>query len=338
MEKERTNKNVLGYKYFRFIDDTDNFELLRVIKIYNNDQIMVEKDGTKFKTSISGLTDTGWRPIKPDGIVTASIVKFGDSKDVIVTMIKRNDVGLRDLPAVVCRQSITDIFYNLLTQTENNPYVGLSVSQRDCPGNFKFRDFLVIEDIIFTQVANIYRDDNLSDLLNLLNLPKFDEVLYKLFEEHIAAIQQPTAIYKRAVDGWCKNLNTLLESNNFWLDVDQELDVAMVNFDVDKYLVEKEDPTGESYQSLNQEATTFFCQTYKLNIVDTIVESWGYDIDLSEFSHSNYMVIKSTVTGKTYFMVYIVNGTYVELDLEKIKEQNDIRSKLGLAVSNSKYE
>ena len=77
---------------------------------------------------------------------------------------------------------------------------------------------------------------------------------------------------------------------------------------------------------------------HKLNIVDTIVESWGYDIDLSEFSHSNYMVIKSAVTGKTYFMVYIVNGTYVELDLEKIKEQNDIRSKLGLAVSNSKYE
>lgn len=337
MEKDRTNKNVLGYKYFRFVDDSnEEFELLRVVKIYNNDQVLIEKDGEKFKSTVSKLTDMGWRPIKPDGVITASVVKFGDSKDVVVTMIKRDEVGVRDLPAVVCRQSVTDIFYSMLTQTEENPYVGISISQRDCPGNFNFRDFLLIEDIEFTQVANIYRDDNLADLLNLLNLVRYNDVLYKLFEEHVAAINQPTAIYKKAVDGWCKSLNILLEINNFWLDVEQELDICAVNFDVDKYLVKKDDPSGEKYNSFNPEATQFLSSTYKINIGDTIVEPWGYDIDLSQYTKANYMFIKSN-TGKTYFMVYTVAGTYVELDLERIQERNNIRSALGLAVNN-KYE
>lgn len=323
-------KKILGYKLFRFVDDSDEAEVVRVIRTYHDKRIMVEdKNGNKRKTELSEFT--GWRQLVPDGIITASIVDVHGNKDVVVTMTRMVDIAVTNIPLVICRQSITDFFYTYLSNEENHNQVGISVTQETCPANINFAATLACDGIDFFQVAHIYINDTAEDILKLFNLPKFDEVLSKLFAEHVKSTNNPALMLKRWDSGWCKTLNDLLYTNNFWVDVDQMFNISDVDFNLEDYLEENVDPAGKKYLQLNDEAREFFTHTYKINISNTIVIEFDHDVDLGEFANVNYMKIRSK-NGKLHIMTYYVNGEFIESDIEVLNMQKHISDNLRMYI------
>ena len=340
-EKEKNKKviNLLGYKFFRYPnDESDEYEIVRIVKTYETGRVMIEdKDKNRMKTTPEEMQKEGWQPLDAPGVITASIVDVNGQKDVIVTFTKRiHLLTMSRLPLVICRQSVTDIFYSMLTESENNPYVGVSISTDTCPANVNYENFLACSEIEFSQIIHTYLDDTLEDLLNILNLAKFDAVLYDLFKAHVDH-KDPLLIVRSADDGWCRDLRTLLTTNNFWIDVDQQLGISTVQFDLDEHIIEKVAPSGMKCLSLDLPCTQFFSRTYKLNITETLIIEYGYDINLGDYSNNNYMLVKSAKTNKLYLMVYLLDGAYIETDLEEIEERKHIGDTLRLEIYN-KYQ
>lgn len=339
-ESEQKNRNLLGYKFFLYLEESDSFKIIRIVKVYNNGQVMIEDEETKerSKTTPEILAETGYTPLDPPGIIAASVVEIQNrdgsvDKDVILTFTKKIHIIMTNrLPLVVCRQSVTDIFYSMLADDTNHPYVGVSVSQRTCPGNFEFENFLACSEIEYSQVIHTYMDDEPEDILSILNLSKYDQVLADLYERHVKAKGDPSLFLRKADDGWCRDLATLIESNNFWIDIDQEFDIVTVDFDLDEHIIEKKTAVGTTVNSLDNDAVIFFSNTFKLNITDTVIVPYWYDINLADYSQTNYLMIKSAKTKKIYFMTYMVDGEFIETDLTEIAERERIAATLNLHI------
>lgn len=328
------NLNYLGYKLFRFPEEEEKAQICRCVRAYNNGQVMIRfHDGVKKKTTIDEMKENGWEVLSAPGLLTASIITIHGSNDVVVTFHKP-DILLEKthLPAVICRQSVTDFFYSFLSGDEHHPHVGVSVSQKTCPVNIPFEQLLVCDEINYSVVAHTYLDDTIEDMLELVNQSKFDDVLRKLFERHIKG-KEPLLSIRSIVNGWCSNLKMLLVSNNFLVDVDQEFNISTVDFDVENYLIEKNDVSGKRYFSFDQEATLFFMRNYKINITDNYVILYGYDIDFSDYQNTHYLLVRSC-TGKVYMMIYLCDGEYVETDLEIAEQEKQIAASLNLHVYN----
>lgn len=186
-------------------------------------------------------------------------------------------------------------------------------------------------------MVNIYYDDTIDSVLQCVNQVKFNDVLRGLYDKHVEASGgDPKLKFKDSDKGWCKTLKLLLIQNNFWIDVDQAFEITDVDFNLNNYIIEKKDESGKLYNSLNSEALSFFSSTFQINMVDSIIIEYGYDIDLSEYRNENYVLIRD-VTEKLYLMVYLVNGTYLEQDLAIKKEKENIGRFLGLRIYN-KYK
>ena len=184
---------------------------------------------------------------------------------------------------------------------------------------------------------NIYYDDTVDSVLECVNKPKFDEVLNKLFDKHAEATGNPLIKFRKTDHGWCKNLKDLMVSNNFWTDVDAAYNITQVNFNIPDYLIQKTDENAEVYMSFNTEAILFLSKTFELNIVDTIVVAYDYDIDLAEYNYSNYVLIRNN-DGVLYLVVYLTEGVYLEQDIVAKKEKEDISHTLGLYIYNKYTE
>ena len=138
----KTHKNLNGIRYFKEVDD--HIEMVRIYYAGNTNgqdltHVYIIDEATKEKSKISVDELKDWTPLEPDGYITFNIVEVGTSnggtqKDVIVTIQRIDQIkyvhNLR--PFAICRQSITDIFANLVCTTEENDIVGLAVNENDC--------------------------------------------------------------------------------------------------------------------------------------------------------------------------------------------------------------
>lgn len=329
-------RNMLGFKFFKEKDDGD-FKLIRIVKTFNDGKVkIVDDEGNFSKLPVDEIAKEGYTPLESIGVVSFSIVKIANNYDVIITLTRKLDikVGLT-VPCVICRQSVTDFFYNIIARQEDHGYVGVSVSEKTCPTNIQYGQLLACDDIVFGEMVNIYYDDTIDSVLNCVSILRYNEILEELFQRHVAHENNPKLKLKTCDKGWCRNIRDLLFFNNFWIDVDQAYNITDVDFEIANYIIEKKDGNDKEYNSFSKDVITFLSSTFQINIVDCIVIEYYYDIDFGEYHNQNYILLRDS-TEKLYLTVYIVNGEYLEQDLAIAEEKKHLADSLRLKIA-SKY-
>lgn len=324
---------MLGKKFFKSISD-DDFETIRITRILGPDKVKISSDkGEDRKVLFSELIEN-YTGITPTAILTFSIVKVKENDDVIVTMTRKADINIGEsAPCVICRQSVTDFFYSIISNSVDHTQVGVSASTRTCPPNIEYANLLLCDSIELTDIVNMYYDDTIDSILKCVRVVRFDDVLRSLYDKHVKHIGLPILSTKNYHEGWTTKLELLLKSNNFWIDVDQAFGITDVDFDIENHIITKKDAKDQEYYSLDNEVLAFLCSTFQLNMVDSIVIEYDYDIDFSEYHNQSYVLIRDK-KEKLYLVVYLIQGTYLEQDLTIQEEMKHFADQYRLKIYN----
>ena len=143
---------MIGYKFFREINENE-IESLRLMKVYDiNDVISLKMMNTKTEEIVilSEKDLSKYSALKPEGILIFSGVEIDNAQDVIVAAYLLDKIENRDLrPFCVCRQCITDIYYNLLIQDTSDMIVGMSMNITNIPQGFDYGTMLLADNVLF---------------------------------------------------------------------------------------------------------------------------------------------------------------------------------------------
>lgn len=343
--------NMIGYKLFKELDD-GSVHLVRIIGMHKPYKITSStkdpseitiydySDNERKKVRVDSLKD--YHQLKPDGIATFSVVTIRENdnsicKDVIVSATKflNLELKLATMPYAVCRQNITDIFYNLMSTDDSKTLVGLSVNQDTCPSNFDFRMMFAADSVEYSDFINFYRSDTVDDLLNIINLKKYNTVLEDLYSRHIKHINHPELLFKKEHDGWCKDLKTLLEENNFQTDINQMLNITQVDFDMSEYITTTT-KNGHEFEIITDDLKVWVSSVFKTNMDEVLVVKYDHDVNIGDFNENNYVMIRDN-TNTLYILVYTVAGEYFEEDLKDESNKMDFSTKFRLSFIDTKY-
>lgn len=347
--------SMIGYKLFKF-DEDNNIHMIRIVYMHkpfkidsstkDPAEVTIYDYDTKERRKIRTEALKDYTPIKPDAIFTIAIgnIIANDGtiyKDVIITGTKQLNIEASQghtLPYVVCRQNISDIFYNLLTDDENNQLVGISVNQDTCPTNFDFRQFLATDGITNNEFVNMYRNDTLDDILDIINLTKYDEVLKNLYDIHVKYTNNPMAAMKHSDGGWCDSVKQLITENHLQEDFNQMLGITDLGFVISDYLEEKPIPghEEEKYLVARDDFRYWLSSIFKLNLKEVNFIEYDHDINMADFNNTTYMFLRGT-DKKLYLVVYLVEGEYLEADLEAKAKEMDFSTKFKIDFANGKY-
>jgi hypothetical protein len=186
------------------------------------------------------------------------------------------------------------------------------------------------DEVIRNDMVNFYLDDTIDDILDCLPVNLYDQVLAKLFKDHLTACGRSASEIKNfkypSSDGWCRNLKTLLVENNFISDIDSVRNTTALQFDLEEFLCKEDD----GVYSFNSVMLDFFNYIYKINATKTMVIKYDYDINLGEFNNSNYIFFRD-INNVTWVVVYTCEGQYIEKDLEEQFTKLGVADKLRLA-------
>lgn len=334
---------MVGYKLFKELED-GTIDLIRIVncrkyKEGNPSEIVIRNEATKEikKVRVDSLSD--YTPLEPDGLMTFNIVNLKTEdgsivKDVIITVSKILNIKIGDLlPYAVCRQNITDIFYNLLCKTEDDMMVGLAVNNENCPANFNFEMMLACNGIAYSESVNFYRTDLIEDIMKMIKVKKFDDILSDLYSKHVDYVGDPSLMMKLHHKGWTKNLDTLLKNNNFQTDVDQMLGITHIEPVLNDYIVEKSLPNGDKYSSLEGDIKLWISSLFKIAINDITLLEYDHDINLAEFNNARYLLLRDG-SNKLYLAVYTITGEYNRSDLEAEANKKDFSTEFRINFYN----
>lgn len=348
MENKAPEKNKLsklrGIIFFK--EEEDIIKMIRLLSDTVDEKgnviVMDYKDKSRFSIPSEGLKE--YKPLEPDGFFTANIVNVTtvdgkEEKDVVVTINKMLEVKyVGDMkPYAICRQSITDIFYNLLCKDESEMIAGLSVNRDNCPTNFDYISLLACNGLIKSDNINFYRIDTIEDILDLFDTVQYDATLRKIYKDHITHEKRFFKENDNYDKGWCRDLKTLLTVNNFQSDINDMLGIIDIDFDITKYLEKKsftaDDGTDVEYDSMNDELRIWFSSIMNISIKDSTILKYFFDIDLSEFNNHMYSFVRNN-DKSLYFVTFIPDGKYLESDLEAQAKQMDFSTKFKLSYYN----
>lgn len=343
--------NMIGYKLFKENED-GSIHMIRIVGMRrpykinaatkDPDEITIFDYATDEKRKVKVTELKEYSPLEPDGIFTISGVTINNpdkkkpSKDVIATISKfiTIKIGLSSIPFAVCRQSITDVFYNLLVQDESDMIVGLAINQETCPSNFDYKIMFAASDIVCNDYINFYRTDTLEDILGMFSHSKYDDILRELYLAHVKAVKKPELAFKEEDKGWCKNIDRLFKENNFQSDIDQMLGITSVGFAVENYLeVDKIPNKNIEYNKATDDFRYWLSSVYKVNMESTTVIDYDHDINLADFNNTRYVLIRD-INNKLYLVVYTVAGEYFEQDLEEKAKEYDFSTKFKIEFYN----
>ena len=314
-----------GYRFFKEREDGD-FDIIRVIRIseWNNKITYKNEDtGEIVETSIESIK--GFTPLSPIGYIVIGSATMKDYEtntlypDIIVSLFNITDVKMGiEVPYAICRQSVSDFFYTILKGTDEHEFVGVSSTRDDYMAtNVPYEQLMMCYSINDKDVINIYLNDTLESILECVDTKKYDKVLLESYIKHMKSKnlmftltdQSPKCDY-----GWCQDLKTLLQINNFMNDVDVMRNITCFDFEIEKELVTSISEDGTKHQEFNNELLQFFNYTFKINAVRDYVIPYYYDIDLAEFKNQNYVLIRDS-KGILYLVVYLVEGEYLQQEL-----------------------
>lgn len=286
-----------GSKFFRFIDD--QLEIVRVYKVDEKKQAVKYFTANKEKKSMSvDYLLNNYKRLAPDGMIIISVVMTGEVRDVIVALKNlRTNVG--NLPDVVCRQGIYDVFSHITNREESNVYVGISISQDTCPADINFQDTLACtskkddsELPIF-----VYLDDSLDDILSLFSSKRYDDAIKE------CSLSLQGSIKDKNVIGTTMTLRELLEYNNFMFDFRKCFKIMEVPFHID----------AESEQ-LSNENILYMEKEMQINIMETYIIEYSREIDLRSIKRDYVLVVSAADKfDKVYICGYdAADGKYVQ--------------------------
>lgn len=295
-------KIFLGDKFYRYIEETDKVEIIRICKIKNENSFTYITDkGTKCNITKTELLNDYTR-LKADATLAFTIVNLqGDMKDVIVAMYKTKDLeDGNNLPYAVCRQNIFDLFTNQV-QKGKTMYFGVSVSVDTIPEDIPFEMTLACNGIAYDNKVSVYIDDTLETILSFVNTSKFDAVLNNLY----------TKINKNEIKGYCNSLKQLLVENDFMYDFLRAFDIHRVDFELE---------TQEN-DELDVNQRIIIEEMLKVEMFRTYVLEYSKEVNLKEIKRSYILV--SDKNKKLYIVGYdkgeYINRAYAQ----NIKDKRD---------------
>ena len=327
-----------GSKMYRFLnEEKTEVGIIRIIHVTKNSKNEVvsftikDENGSTRKVKPEDIKD--YTMLLPDGILTVNAVEIADetgksSEDVIVTATRFADAQSGKIfPFAICRQSITNLFYNIAVKDESEMRSGMSLNQMNCPAGFDIGLMVAANKIIKSDFINFYLDEKVEDVLKLIPITKYNSILANLYSRHVKASNNPALTFKKEDKGWCKDLLTLLDMNGFQNDVNEMLNITDIEFDISDFIVKKPMPwSGEGemeYDCANDELLAWLSYCTKKNIVDAPIIEYGYDIDLDSenFLNSDHFLLRDK-TNKVYVVFMTLEGEYHEADLtqEMLKE------------------
>lgn len=342
--------NMLGQKLFKENED-GSIHMIRIVGMKKPFKITdTTKDPSEItvfdyetnerkKVRVDSLSE--YHPLEPDGILAVSSVWLKNekgiiTKDVIVTATKYLNLKLHisNIPFAACRQSITDVWYNLFINDESQMMNGMAVNQNNCPSNFDYGYMFACDNVEYSDFINFYRTDMLEDLYPMMDINKFNIVLNDLYKRHVKASKNPSLAFKSDDAGWCKDLKTLLTQNNFQYDINEMLDITQVDFNISDYLVEKEVVEKKlKYNIARDDFRYWLSLQYKENISEAVFVEYDHDINLADYSNNHYLLLRDN-TNKLYLVVYTVVGQFFEADLINKSKEMDFSTKFRLEFYN----
>ena len=325
---------MLGYKFFKEKEDgsVECIRFIKHIKTGNQETLKVIDTNTKLTDFISINDLKKYKPLQPVGVLMFHGVEIENTKDVIVASYLYNRLEQRDpRPFCICRQDITDVFYNILVKDESDMIAGLSMNILNIPSGFDYGLMLLSDKVLFTDIFCIYKDDTVEDLLDTFKeyLDAYDKILEKLYQDHCQAF--PEAYFRNEHKGWCRNLKTLLTQNNFQSDLDEMMGITTVDFEINNYLVETQisEENTDTYLSVTDELKYWLSYLYKLNINKVYVLPYDNDIEFEELKNSRYFIFRDN-QKKLYVFVYTIDNEYKEAELEELDKKLDFSTKFRI--------
>lgn len=331
----------VGYIFFHQKEDSKEVEVVRLIKIddFNNKVTIKNIETGKKRTMLYELLK-GWTPLEPTGFISFAIVSSNTSTgkvdDVIVSLYRMIDIKLDiNEPYAICRQGVNDFFYDIIKNSNMN-MVGVSCSKENCPQGIPYQSLAFCDEVVDFNIVNFYITDTIKDVLECLDTRKYDQTLNNLYVDHM---KSKFALYNEAIDtkpsdcGWCRKLTTLLEDNNFILDMDTLRNIYSIDTDVSEHLDVQTTAADVEISYVDEDLKVFLSNIFRLAIKDAIAIEFDFDIDLSEFNNTNYTLIRDK-NDKTYIISYTIDGEYREEELkEKVESLSNI-DKIRLGYIN----
>ena len=335
---------MIGYKLFKELED-GSLHMIRItwVNRYLDNpremKIFDYKDNTEKKVKIADYSD--YNPLKPDGIFTIAIAEVMNSKgklehDVLATITHFDmlKAGLNVMPYAVCRQNISDVFYNILTDDEHNQLVGVSISQDTCPANFDYGIMFAADSIKYDEFINFYLTDTLDDIYKLIDVRRYNEVLRDSFLRHVKITGDMKKSFQNEDQGWCKDLKTLFEINNFQVDINAMLGITAIDFKLEDFCHYNTIPnTDTKYLVADDDLRDWLSYQYKTPITEASILKYDHDIDLHDFDKARYILIRD-ITNTLYLIVYTIDGEFFEEDLKRKVETPDFSTKFKLKYYN----
>ena len=329
----------LGYKMYK-INEDDSVTMIRIIKVheYNDfvDYIDTNTNEVKEKVKIDELK--GYTPLDPIGcvlIMKVGIVDPADGSmqfDVITACYRLIDLKLGvNEPYAICRQSINDFFASVMYPDKN--IAGVSVTRDNHPAEIDYRLMVSASTVYCKDMIHIYYEDTIKDILKCAtNLKKYDSVLKRLQEEYVESMGLLNRDKKASINGWCKDLESLLNDNNFENDLDSMRSIEAVDFNISEHLVDYKIGDKE-VKGFDPVVTEFMRVTFQIPVVSTIVLEYDHDIDMAEFNNTNFIKLRDN-TDTLYIAVFRCEGEYLTKELEEWKNKKDISDEIRITFYN----
>ena len=320
-------------RYYRYLDETDDsLEVIRILKYQNTETVKYEvikgsRLGEKGKIPIKELFDD-YTKLNNDGVISFSIAHLHKLDDIMVMFMKQKDLdnGI-GIPYAVCRQCVTDIFHYAFSKKDKD-YFGLSISQDSCPANVDFSNFLACEGVSKQINIAYYIGDKLDDLLTLFKHDDYNYVLNTLFMDHCNYASNGISFICKEylgrdnLDGYVKDLRSLLISNNFEYDIQNAFNIIPMTVDFSGDVNGKIDLSDGA--ELSEEARYNLSFILRKNINRSLVIKYDKDIDLDSLSHRLYQLV-SDVNNDVYLIAYDTIGEF-HIPVESVETPENIEA------------
>lgn len=289
--------SLVGIIYYRYTDNNE-LEMIRVTRVKNKNKIICKKEHLTDKNTVEYEThtlqelDDKYIKLESDGVIIFNGVTLRNAEDVLVSLMRKEDMSTKAYPYAVCRQNIKDFFEFLIKGDYEKCGVGMSVSLDTIPNGCDYASIFRVDSIICTDVVNFYITDSLKDILSLVSPLKYNEILKrckKLEEDYCKTIT-----YRKPMKGYCETLEDLLVSNHFMDDINRGYKIIKLDTNL-SYI--KDDTCRLSIDDMKKlmDITSKF---YKNHIITKFDKS----IDLSKVEY-DYLLIRD-INSKLYIMIY----------------------------------
>jgi hypothetical protein len=295
---------MIGTKYQTFNED-DELLIYRMFKERKNPETnrweytLLDKDDKKIK--IDSRDNLNKMVIlRPDATMNIMITTNNRYQDVYVC-VHNCSKGFRETPDLILRQDILSVSKNWISG--NQTFVGDCITEATAPDKKSFTNLMDFEGIKYSASVALYIDDTLDDIKKLLDQVKFkrfDNLLKEMKRNH----SNPTVI------GYCSDLITLMEENNFIANYRSIFNIAQLDFPIkleDNY-------TDDGVITLNKKQISRFQEFIGNYATDISVLEYDKDIDISKIIRNTHMVVSDS-NQKIFIINYKIGPTIQSEDV-----------------------